>query len=118
MPYHILIDKAKEESLGENKIGTTQRGIGPCYNDKISRNGIRMADLLCFERFCDKLEWNIKEKNDLLTKYNYPTIDYDDLVEKYSKLANIIAPRIIDSVSEINEAIKSGKKSCLKEHKL
>ena len=61
-PYHIAIDKAKEEALGENKIGTTQRGIGPCYVDKISRNGIRIGDLLDEERFHSKLEWNLKEK--------------------------------------------------------
>lgn len=110
MPYHISIDKAKEEALGENKIGTTQRGIGPCYNDKISRNGIRIGDLLDFDRFKDKLEWNIREKNDILKKYGYETFSFDDLVEKFERLAEKIKYRIIDSVFEINEAILSGKK--------
>ena len=73
MPYHISIDSAKEEALGENKIGTTKRGIGPAYNDKISRNGIRMGDLLELSRFRDKLEWNVAEKNDILIKYGKPT---------------------------------------------
>ena len=75
MPYHIEIDKAREEARGENKIGTTQRGIGPCYIDKIARNGIRTGDLLEMDRFKDKLEWNIKDKNDLvenLIKYRKP----------------------------------------------
>lgn len=110
MPYHISIDKAKEETLGENKIGTTQRGIGPCYNDKISRNGIRIGDLLDLDRFRDKLEWNVKEKNDILAKYNYPTFKFEDLFEKYKNLAEKIKFRIIDSVFEVNEAILNNKK--------
>lgn len=110
MPYHIMIDKAIENELGKNKIGTTQRGIGPCYNDKISRNGIRMGDLLDFERFSDKLKWNVLEKNSILTKYGLETIDYESLLLKYKKIANIIAPRIIDAVYEINEALNEGKK--------
>lgn len=110
MPYHIAIDKAKEEELGENKIGTTQRGIGPCYGDKISRNGIRMGDLLEFDRFSDKLLWNIKEKNDILKKYGKETFDYDELLKKYKDLKEKISHRIIDSVYEINEAIINNKK--------
>ena len=79
MPYHIEIDKAKEEAMGKNKIGTTQRGIGPCYIDKIARNGIRIGDLLDTERFMDKLEWNIKEKNDMLTRYGKEIFDFNEL---------------------------------------
>lgn len=109
-PYHIAIDKAKEETLGENKIGTTQRGIGPCYNDKISRNGIRIGDLLDLDRFASKLEWNLKEKNDMLIKYEKETFEFNELFEEYKKLAEIIKPRIIDCVSELNEAVKNGKK--------
>lgn len=110
MPYHIQIDKAREEELGENKIGTTQRGIGPCYNDKISRNGIRMGDLLDFDRFNDKLIWNLKEKNDMLKKYGKEEFKYDELLDKFKFLSNKIKHRIIDSVYEVNEAIISGKK--------
>ncbi|WP_073507929.1 adenylosuccinate synthase [Streptobacillus notomytis] len=110
MPYHVSIDKAKEEALGENKIGTTQRGIGPCYNDKISRNGIRMGDLVDFDRFKDKLEWNIKEKNDILEKYGYQTFSFEELLEKYKVLAEKMKNRIIDSVFEINQAVIEGKK--------
>ena len=75
MPYHIEIDKAREEARGENKIGTTQRGIGPCYIDKIARNGIRTGDLLEMDRFKDKLEWNIKDKNDMLQRYGKETFE-------------------------------------------
>ncbi|WP_156683483.1 adenylosuccinate synthase [Oceanivirga miroungae] len=110
MPYHIAIDKAKEEELGENKIGTTLRGIGPCYNDKISRNGIRMGDLLDKERFASKLSWNLKEKNDLLTRYGKKTFDYDKIFNMYLELADKLKDKIIDGVYEVNEAIKDGKK--------
>ncbi|RIY31602.1 adenylosuccinate synthase [Psittacicella melopsittaci] len=110
-PYHIAVDKAKEESLGVNKIGTTQRGIGPCYNDKISRNGIRIGDLLDPERFADKLAWNIKEKNDMLERYGWPErFEFDALYNEYMELAKLITPRIIDGVAEINEAVAAGKK--------
>ena len=109
MPYHIEIDKAKEEAMGKNKIGTTQRGIGPCYVDKIARNGIRIGDLLDNERFRDKLTWNVNEKNDMLLRYGKETFDLENLYNKFIKLAEKIKFRIIDGVVEINEAIESGK---------
>ncbi|RIY36799.1 adenylosuccinate synthase [Psittacicella gerlachiana] len=110
-PYHIAVDKAKEESLGKNKIGTTQRGIGPCYNDKISRNGIRIGDLLDPERFADKLAWNIKEKNDMLERYGWPErFEFESIYNEYMELAQKITPRIIDGVAEINDAVAAGKK--------
>ena len=109
MPYHIEIDKAKEEAMGENKIGTTQRGIGPCYIDKIARNGIRIGDLLEPERFRDKLTWNVLEKNDMLVRYGKPTFDLEELYNKFMELADKIKFRIIDGVVEINEAIEEKK---------
>lgn len=108
-PYHIAIDKVKEESLGENKIGTTLRGIGPCYNDKISRNGIRIGDLLDLDRFSDKLKWNVDEKNDILKRYNVEQFDYESLLKEYVEISEKIKPRIIDAVSELNYAILEGK---------
>ena len=109
MPYHIEIDKAKEEAMGENKIGTTQRGIGPCYIDKIARNGIRIGDLLEPERFRDKLTWNVLEKNDMLVRYGKPTFDLEELYNKFMELADKIKFRIIDGVVGINEAIEEKK---------
>lgn len=110
-PYHIAIDKAKEASLGANKIGTTQRGIGPCYNDKISRNGIRIGDLLDPERFADKLRWNVEEKNDMLARYGVAErFDFQTLYDHYIELAKQITPRIIDAVWEVNNAVAAGKK--------
>ena len=109
MPYHIEIDKAREEARGENKIGTTQRGIGPCYIDKIARNGIRTGDLLEMDRFKDKLEWNIKDKNDMLQRYGKETFELEALYEKYVDLAQKIKHRIIDAVSEVNEAVDNNE---------
>ncbi len=109
MPYHIEIDKAREEARGENKIGTTQRGIGPCYIDKIARNGIRTGDLLEMDRFKDKLMWNIKDKNDMLQRYGKETFELEALYNKYVELAEKIKHRIIDAVSEVNEAVDNNK---------
>ena len=109
MPYHIEMDKAREEERGENKIGTTQRGIGPCYIDKIARNGIRIGDLLELDRFKDKLEWNIIDKNDMLVRYNKDTFELEELYEKYVELSKKINHRIIDAVTEVNNAVDEGK---------
>ena len=107
MPYHIEIDKAKEEAMGENKIGTTQRGIGPCYIDKIARNGIRIGDLLEPERFRDKLTWNVKEKNDMLTRYGWneditQIKNYEDLPENCKKYIEYIEKKLKCRVSMIS----------------
>lgn len=109
MPYHVEIDKAREEARGENKIGTTQRGIGPCYIDKIARNGIRVGDLLELDRFKDKLEWNVIDKNDMLMRYNKKTFELEDLYKKYVELSKKINHRIIDAVTEVNNAVDEGK---------
>ena len=109
MPYHIEIDKAKEESLGENKIGTTQRGIGPCYVDKISRSGIRIGDLLDLNIFRERLAITLKEKNDILRRYNKNEFNLEELFNKYSILSEKIKNRIIDATAEINYAIEDNK---------
>ena len=109
MPYHIEMDKEREDARGENKIGTTQRGIGPCYIDKIARNGIRIGDLLELDRFKDKLEWNIIDKNDMLVRYNKDTFELEELYEKYVELSKKINHRIIDAVTEVNNAVDEGK---------
>lgn len=108
MPYHIAVDKAREESLGENKIGTTLRGIGPTYVDKFTRNGIRIGDLLNFPRLRDKIEWNVKEKNDLLKHYGKDLFDVENVFEHYCQLAEKISNRIVDGVALMNERVLLG----------
>lgn len=110
MPYHILLDKLQEESLKGAKIGTTQRGIGPCYVDKYNRVGIRVGDLLDEDVFTQKLKINIEEKNKILTKiYNVEPINFEEILAEYKKLIPLITPLIIDSVEELHQAITNQK---------
>lgn len=109
MPYHIAVDKAREEALGENKIGTTLRGIGPAYVDKVTRNGIRIGDLRNEKRLKDKIEWNVHEKNDLLKRYQKEQFSSDQLFEQYTQLASKIESRIVDGVALLNEAVSKGE---------
>ena len=110
MPYHIKLDEVKEKARGENKIGTTKRGIGPTYADKIARCGIRAVDLLDMESFKEKLKFNLEEKNLLLTKiYNAEPLDYDEILNDYMDYTEKLKHRIIDTVPEINEALNEDK---------
>jgi adenylosuccinate synthase len=110
MPYHIQLDIVKEEARGADKIGTTKRGIGPCYADKIARCGIRAVDLLDMEAFGRKLKINLDEKNELFTKiYNAEPMDYDKVMEDFRGYAEKLKHRIADFVPEINEALDTDK---------
>ena len=91
MPYHKLLDELIEESLGENKIGTTKKGIGPCYADKIQRSGIRIQDLIDDEVFAEKVKTNVEEKNQLLTKiYGRDPIDPNEIINEFKTYKEII----------------------------
>lgn len=110
MPYHVQLDILKEEKSGDNKIGTTKRGIGPCYADKFSRVGIRATDLLDMDIFAKKLKLNLEEKNELFTKiYNAPKMDFQTIFDEYKGYADRLKHRIIDSVPEINNALDNNK---------
>ncbi len=94
MPYHKALDHAREAAKSDGKkIGTTGRGIGPCYEDKIVRNGIKVTDLLDSQLFKEKLENNVSEKNFLLTKMlNAEPVDSKAIYEQYMKYAEVLAP--------------------------
>jgi adenylosuccinate synthase len=110
MPYHKLLDELIEESLGENKIGTTKKGIGPCYADKIQRNGIRVQDLLNDEIFAQKVKINVKEKNQILTKiYNKDPLDPEEIINEFKIYKDIINNHVKDTSLMISEAIKANK---------
>lgn len=110
MPYHVELDGLNEEARGENKIGTTKRGIGPCYADKIGRNGIRAVDLLDMEAFAAKLKTNLEEKNKVFTKiYDAEPMDFETILEDYKGYAEKLKHRIIDSVPVINKALDEDK---------
>ncbi|MDB3981280.1 adenylosuccinate synthase [Acidimicrobiia bacterium] len=110
MPYHKLLDELIEESLGENKIGTTKKGIGPCYADKIQRNGIRVQDLLNDEIFAQKVKINVKEKNQILTKiYNKDPLDPEEIINEFKIYKDIVNNHVKDTSLIISDAIKANK---------
>ncbi|ODS88268.1 MAG: adenylosuccinate synthase [Chryseobacterium sp. SCN 40-13] len=110
MPYHILLDTYREEEADGTHIGTTKKGIGPCYEDKIARVGIRMVDLLNPEVLREKIEKNLKSKNSLFEKYfEKPTLDVDEIFNEYIEIGKKLQDRIVDTEVELNEAIRDNK---------
>lgn len=110
MPYHIKLDELEEETKGNNKIGTTKKGIGPAYMDKAARIGIRMVDLLDPEEFAAKLKRNLDEKNRIFEKlYGTDGFDFDQVYREYSSYAEVIRPYVTDTSVVLNEAIDADK---------
>ena len=110
LPYHKALDLAREEWAGSAKIGTTGRGIGPAYETKVSRFGIRVADLLDPETLRAKIEFACAEKNALLqTLYKKPALDSKQLLDAYLNFGRILAARITNGTVLINEQIRAGK---------
>ncbi len=111
LPYHRALDIAREESAGVAKIGTTGRGIGPAYESKAGRYGIRIADLVDPEVLRQKLEFTCAERNAVLFDvYNQPTFDPKQLYDAYLRFGEILGPRITAGTVWINEQIRVGKK--------
>ena len=108
--FHVALDTLNEENKQDNKIGTTKRGIGPCYTDKVARIGIRMCDLFDLETLEKKLEENLKEKNILFQHYNKPTYDYKLVAREYFELAKQFKDKVIDTTNYLNKQIKQNKK--------
>lgn len=110
MPYHIKLDGLFEHLRGKGEIGTTKRGIGPCYCDKAERSGIRMFDLINKHTFERKLKENLAVKNKILQFiYNEPPLDEKDILGEYAQYASILAPYVADTTVMVYDAIKSGK---------
>lgn len=111
LPYHIKLDEVEELRKGENKIGTTGKGIGPAYMDKAGRIGIRIADLLDKEVFEEKLNRNLKEKNRLLEKF-YETEGFkaEDILDEYYEYGQKIAQYVTDTSKVLNDALDEGRR--------
>ena len=110
MPYHIALDKYQEEYKKEHKVGTTKRGIGPCYADKFQRIGLRVGDLLDFETFKEKLAFTLKMKNDEIVKlYGGEAFELKQMINDFEVIRNRLLPRIIDAVEEVNNALDEDK---------
>ncbi len=108
-PYHGAIDAAREARLSdERKIGTTKRGIGPCYGDKVSRVGLRMADLID-DAFPELLRDRLDEANRVLVALGGTLIEYGPLLERYSAAAERLRPFVADTLTMLNTAIADGK---------
>lgn len=111
MPWHKLIDELGENLRGENKIGTTKRGIGPCYIDKADRIGIRVCDLIDSEEFAAKVHNVIKVKNLILQKiYNHAPLDAEEIIREYEGYAERLRPFVCDTISLLNAQVNAGKK--------
>jgi len=110
-PYHQELDRMSERYLGRNKLGTTKRGIGPCYADKATRVGLRVQDLLDPKIFRQKLELVVKEKNQILAKvYNRLPLSADQIARDYLDVyAPRIEPMIADTVGMVHDALESGQ---------
>ena len=110
-PYHKRLDIAEEAARTNGRIGTTGRGIGPCYVDKVARTGIRMADLDDRDGFADKLKQNVEEKNRILrVLYGEQPVDYHELLQRYLDYGNTLRPHVVSGIRFLREAMAQGKR--------
>lgn len=114
MPYHCSLDGAQELAKSQKmQIGTTKRGIGPCYSDKATRSGIRAADLLDFDRLKNRLEMALPQKNRELSYFGLPEVTLDEMLTLCSKWKEQFGDKIIDSVPLVRQAYEDKKKILL-----
>ena len=107
--YHLTLDGLKEAHLKDKQIGTTKKGIGPCYTDKISRDGIRFCDFID-EDFPKKYAEHLKEKNEEIARYGGEVIDLEESLKEYAKLAKFFKPYVKETVSILAKAKEENKK--------
>lgn len=113
LPYHKTLDELKEKKRGKDKLGTTKRGIGPAYIDKIARTGIRMVDLIDEKSLSKKLEINWKEKTEIFNKLyglNMSNQEKINLIKKYQEYGQLLKKYLMDVSLYLNQAIKEDKK--------
>lgn len=110
MPYHKQIDLAREKMKGDKKIGTTGRGIGPCYEDKATRRGIRFVELIDPDVFRKQVNTILEEKNFYLKHYlSAETLDPESIIDQYEDYAERLAPHVVNISIVMNQAINAGK---------
>lgn len=110
LPYHRLLDALEEDARGHNKIGTTARGIGPAYQDKVARIGIRMGEFVCPDRFPDRLRTVLEVKNELLRRFGKEPLEFGELLATYSAAAERIRPFVQDTDPLVQAAVAQGKR--------
>lgn len=109
LPYHRALDHTSEERLGNEKVGTTLRGIGPAYEDKAGRRGIRVADALVPDVLRSRIERNLEDANRVIVAYNGQALDVEPLFEETSRLVERLAPFVADTSHYLNQAAVGGK---------
>ena len=111
LPYHRIMDGVGDEARGKEKIGTTKRGIGPCYMDRDNRIGIRVCDLMDKDELAKRLKENMARKNkELQALYGHEPLDYDAVLAEYLGYAERLRPYVCDTIALLNEEIKAGSK--------
>jgi adenylosuccinate synthase len=108
-PYHRMLDECRERAKGDKKIGTTKRGIGPCYGDKVERTGLRMGDLVHPKTFAEKFAAKVEENNKILEAFGEKPIDFLEVKKAYLAAARKLAPYITNTVVYLHEAIQAGR---------
>ncbi len=109
LPYHKALDEAYENARGKHKLGTTKRGIGPCYADKVSYNGLRIYELLDFDSFSEKFKFQAKMKNQILKTFNVAPINITSELKKLKSLRSLIIPFVADTFQLFRNAQKDKK---------
>lgn len=107
-PYHRELDARREALHGKNKIGTTKRGIGPAYGDKVARTGLRMGDLVDLERLAEKLSVRIKENNRILKALGAKPVSYPTVLAEYRQAGRFLKPFVTNTVPLLHAALKQG----------
>ena len=110
LPYHIAIDHAREKMLGNAKIGTTGRGIGPCYEDKAARLGLRMGDLLDLKQLDERLSSELAIKNAELKAYGAEPVSKEEIMKGLMEVRDYLVPHITDTSLFLQKCIKENKK--------
>ncbi len=109
MPYHKELDEAREIGLGDKKIGTTKRGIGPTYSDKANRNGLRLIDLLDTAVATELLEARLPEVNETLAKVNLPQFTVEGILSELAPAVERLRPHVSDTIPVLHQAYKAGE---------
>lgn len=110
LPYHPELDKAYEKRKGDEKIGTTHKGIGPAYTDKAARIGIRVSTFIHEERFYKSLKEILEQKNFELNAYDHALVDFDHVYDEYKTYAKKMAPYVKDTSVYLNQLIEDNKR--------
>jgi len=109
LPLHKELDAAREASLGDQKIGTTKRGIGPAYADKVNRCGLRMVDFLDREFTTHQIEWRVAEANETLARHDLPLFEAEKVTREVYEAYERLRPHVTNTIPPLHDAWKSGK---------